>query len=249
MLATALLFAHGRWGSHSGDIDYGAEALEILHVMRNQQAENGGVVADVTDMFDAKQGLVVDEPSVSGAARTRPSNVMPAAYELWSQATADASWQSAAEAARTFLQASAHATTGLLPLRASFDGAALPGSDAFVPEGYRALLNMALDHSWFEPMDWYGDESDRLLGFFASQGLELYGSSYSLDGARCLNCVHSAALVAMNGVSALASTRADRDQFVEAVWSNALPEGQFRYYDGLLQMLSLLYLSGELRVY
>ncbi len=249
MLALALLLAHGRWGSRDGDIDYGAEALAVLHVMRQKELENGGVVEDVTNMFDAETGLVVDEPSVARASRTRPSNVMPAAYELWARATGDASWQEIAGQGRQLLEATAHSVTGLVPLRADFDGAAVAGSDLFEPEGYRTLLNMAVDHVWFDPSGWYADESDRLLGFFASQGLALYGSSYPLDGSRCLACNHSIALVAMNGVSALASTRPDRADFVEAVWNSEPVDGQFRYYDGLLRLLSLLVLSGQFRVY
>jgi oligosaccharide reducing-end xylanase len=249
MLALALLLAHGRWSSRDGDIDYGAEALAVLNVMRQKELENGGVIDDVTNMFDAPTGLVVDEPNVARASRTRPSNVMPAAYELWAQATADASWQDSAGRGRQLLEAAAHSVTGLLPLRAQLDGTAVAGSDVFEPEGYRALLNMALDHVWLHPSDWYSTESDRLLGFFASQGLELYGSSYPLDGSSCLMCNHSTALVAMNGVSALASTRPDRADFVEAVWNSEPVDGQFRYYDGLLRLLSLLVLSGQFRVY
>jgi oligosaccharide reducing-end xylanase len=249
MLALALLLAHGRWGSREGDIDYGAEVLALLHVMRQKELENGGVVDDVTDMFDAETGLVVDEPNVAGASQTRPSNVMPAAYELWAQATGDASWRDSAGRARQLLEATAHSVTGLVPQRAEFDGTAVAGSDLFEPEGYRALFNMALDHVWLDASGWYSTESDRLLGFFASQGLELYGASYPLDGSICLVCSHSTALVAMNGVSALASTRPDRVDFVEAVWNSEPIAGQFRYYDGLLRLLSLLVLSGQFRVY
>jgi oligosaccharide reducing-end xylanase len=249
MLALALLLAHGRWGSRDGDIDYGAEALALLHVMRQKELLNGGVVDDVTNMFDAETGLVVDEPSRARASQTRPSNVMPAAYALWAQATGDASWQDAADRGRQLLETTSHSVTGLLPQRAEFDGTPVADSDSFEPEGYRALFNMVLDYVWLEPTDWYVTEGDRLLGFFAGEGLQLYGSSYPLDGSSCLVCSHSTALVAMNGVMALASTRPDRADFVEAVWNSEPVEGQFRYYDGLLRLLSLLVLSGQFRVY
>ena len=118
-----------------------------------------------------------------------------------------------------------------------------------VPEGYRAQLNMALDHVFFEPSGWYTEESDRLLDFFAGEGMDLYGSSYPLDGSRCLQCGRSGALVAMNGTSAMAAAHPERTAFIEAVWEMVPPEGEFRYYDGLLHLLSLLVLSGQLRVY
>lgn len=245
VLAMVLLLAHGRYGSHSGDIDYGAEALATLHALRHRASDDGAV----TEMFDPQTLLVVDEPEGSAASRTRPSCVMPAFYELWAQATADESWREVASAGRVLLEAAAHPTSGLLPLRAEFDGVAVTGSGDFEPEAYRAQLNMTLDHVFFEPSSWYTEESDRLLGFFAGEGLDLYGATYPLDGSRCLQCGRSGALVAMNGASAVAATHPERAAFIEAVWEMVPPEGEFRYYDGLLHLLSLLVLSGQLRVY
>ena len=43
-------------------------------------------------------------------------------------------------------------------------------------------------------------------------------------------------------------TAADRSSFVQAVWDQDLPTGISRYYAGLLQMLALLALGGELQV-
>jgi oligosaccharide reducing-end xylanase len=200
-------------------------------------------------MFDATTRLVVDEPSTAHAQLTRPSNVMPGYYALWGEATSDPAWLAIAEASRQFLQAAAHPKTGLLPLRARFDGSAVPGSDAFVPEGYRAQLAMTLDHVFTGAEPWYAAESNSLLDFFSGQGLTSYGASYALDGSRCLDCNRSLALVAMNGVSALPATQTTRAAFVEAVWDAAPPTADVRYYDGLLHLLSLLTLSGRLRIY
>jgi oligosaccharide reducing-end xylanase len=242
-LTMALLFAHGRWGSHTGEIDYGAEALRSLAAMR--EPRSGGV----TPMFDAQTSLIVDEPTTTRAGRTRPSNVMPGYYALWAEATGDASWLDVAAASRSFLKAAAHPKTGLLPLRARFDGSAEPGSDAFMPEGYRAQLAMTLDHVFTGSEPWYPSESNSLLSFFSGQGLTSYGASYPLDGSRCIDCTHNLALVAMNGVSALPATQASRAAFVEAVWNAEPTNGDARYYDGLLQLLALLTLSGRLQVY
>ncbi len=248
-LALALLFAHGRWGSKTGDIDYGSEALQLLAVLWHKEQENGGVVDGVTNAFDADTSLVVDEPTVDRARATRPDNVKPGYYALFARATADERWSKAAEAGRGFLKAAAHPKTGLLPSRAGFDGVAEPGSDTFTPGVYRAQLNMALDHVFGAEEPWYATESDRLLGFFAGQGMTTYGASYSLDGSRCLDCTRSLALVCMNGVSALPASAADRAGFVDAVWQLDPVSGNNRYYDGILHLLSLLTLSGRLRVY
>jgi oligosaccharide reducing-end xylanase len=246
-LAMALLLAHGRWGSRSGSIDYGSEALRLLEVMWQTPAAADAGGSELTALFDAEHLLVVDEPTRERASMTRPSNVKPGYYALWAIATGDDRFNQAAQAGRVFLQGAAHPRTGLLPLRADFDGVPVSGSDNFVPEGYRAQLNMGLDFVWRDESG-YVAESDRLLGFFAAQGPS-YGSSYPLDGSRCINCIPSTALVAMNGVSALYATHAERSAFVEAAWDAAPADGDARYYDGLLHLLSLLVLSGNLRVY
>ncbi len=247
-LATALLLAHGRWGD-SGDIDYGTEFLRLLQVARHKQDENGGIVAGVTNLFDATTKLVVDVPDQEGATQTRPSSVMPAYYALWAQATGDAFWTEAAEAARAHLTAAADADTGLLPLRAAFDGTALPGDDFFGPECYRAQLNLTLDQLWAGDDTLSVDESNRLLAFFYSKGIDLYCSAYSLDGATCLTPIRDGALIAMNGVSALSSTLPERTEFVNAVWNLELASGATRYYPGLMHLVALIALGGQLRIH
>lgn len=248
-IATALLFAHGRWGSTSGTLDYGAEARRLLEVMREKERQNGGVVDGVTNMVDESTHLVFDVPHESARGFTRPSNVMPAYYELWAQATADPFWSEAAESARAYLRAAAHPQTGLWPVRAHFDGRPVAGSEAFDSEAYRTQLNVALDHVWFEPTVWYETQANRLLGFFASRGLETYGTAYSLDGAVTLNPAREAALIAANGATAVAASLAQREAFVAAAWAVEPPTGAPRYYPGLLHLTSLLILSGRMQVY
>src|SRR5436190_261388 len=48
----ALIFAHDRWRSDSGPVDYEAGAVALLDVMRHKQDQNGGIVDGVTDVFD-----------------------------------------------------------------------------------------------------------------------------------------------------------------------------------------------------
>jgi oligosaccharide reducing-end xylanase len=248
-IAMALLFAHGRWGSRSGDIDYGLEALKALDVMWSKEATNGGVVDGVTNLFDLQSLLPVDEPSTTHAGATRPANVKPGYYALWAQATADSRWEQATLSGRAFFKAAAHPKTGLLPLQAAFDGT--PAADSsYVPEGYRAQVNMVQDHLFARAEPWYQVESDRLLTFFAAEGIDTYGKSYSLDGSECLDCTRVIpALVATNGISALPATIASRKAFLTAVWDAQLRTGNARYYDGVLQLLALLTLGGQMRVY
>ncbi len=247
-IAMALLLAHGRWGDGLS-IDYGSEFLRVLDVTRHKQEENGGIVEGVTNLFDEATALVVDEPTETGAGRTRPSGVMPAYYALWAEATGDDFWNQAAASARLHLSAAADADTGLFPIRAQFDGGAVDGSDYFGPESYRSLLNVALDHVWAGDSTWSANESDRLLAFFYAQGIDVYCSAYTLDGATCLSLVRDGALIGMNGVAALSATISQRTEFVDAVWNLELATGATRYYPGLLHLVSLVALGGQLRVY
>jgi oligosaccharide reducing-end xylanase len=60
---------------------------------------------------------------------------------------------------------------------------------------------------------------------------------------------HCVDLVAMNAVASLASTNANRKDFVEDLWNTPVPTGTYRYYDGLLYMIGLLHVGGNFRIY
>jgi oligosaccharide reducing-end xylanase len=174
---------------------------------------------------------------------------MPAYYELWAQAVADPFWSRAAAAARAYWQRSANPSTGLWPVRAYFDGTPVPGGDNFAAESYRAQLNMAVDRLWFGPRDWELLQANRLLGFFTGVGLDKYCAGYSLDGSKCNDSNHSPALVAANGATALVATSDSRATFIDTVWNATTPTGLPRYFDGIMQLLALLVLGGQYRVY
>jgi oligosaccharide reducing-end xylanase len=248
----ALLLANDRWGSTTGTIDYGSDVKGLLTLMRHKEDQNGGVVGGVTDTFDPSARLVFDIPDSSAAGMSRPSIELPAYYDLWAQATGDPFWTAAAAAARGYWTRTANMTTGLMPVRASFDGTPLAGDDDFGAQTYRAQLAIALDQIWpvaAPASSWNVDESNRLLQFFNAQGIDQYASGYSLDGSTVTMTGHDPALVVMNGASALVATGASRTDFVSAVWNLATPTGSARYYPGLLDLLSLLALSGQLQVY
>ncbi|WP_242515219.1 glycosyl hydrolase family 8 [Sorangium cellulosum] len=247
-IAMALLLAHGRWGSDTGSIDYGADALSVLEVMRYKEEQNGGVVDGVTNTFDTSTKLAFDFPHVASSKLTRPSNEMPAYYELWAQATGDPFWYEAAASAREYWKRVAHPTTGLTPVRAYFDGSPVLGADFFGSESYRTQLNMAIDHLWFGTEPWLVEHADRLLAFFSGQGIDKYVASYTLDGKAMVGG-QMAALVTVNGVTGLVATTEERAAFIEAAWNEELQVGDARYYPGLLHLVALLTLSGQFRVY
>jgi oligosaccharide reducing-end xylanase len=253
-MTTALIFANDRWGSTTGTIDYGAGAVALLDVMRHKQDENGGIVSGITDTFDAKSGLPFDEPVawIAAAQIGRPSIVMPAYYDLWAQATGDAFWTRAAAAARAYWQKTAYPTTGLMPVRATFAGEMVQDWNTFQPESYRAQINMALDQIWSQggldtPYTWNRKEANLLLAFFSKVGINMYGTSYTLDGT-LINPARENALVAVNGVSAMLATSIDRAMYVNQVWNLPIPTLVPRYYQGILYLTSLLILSGQYQV-
>jgi oligosaccharide reducing-end xylanase len=251
-IATALLLARGRWQGAPGPINYGKEASALLDLMRNKETYNCGIVNGITGTFDAKSKLPYDVPTTASANISRPSIAMPAYYALWQQATGDPFWAQAADAARNYWRASANPLTGLVPQQATFDGMPVAGSDTFLPEGYRTHINMALDRIWSSSAQWAPweeDESNLVLQFFDGQGFATYGRIYSLNGTIAIDPTRDLSLVVANGVLALIASTDLRTEFIDAVWAMDVPSGPYRYYTGLLDMLALLILSGQMRVY
>jgi len=248
-IASALLLARGRWMNAPGAIDYAEEARNLLDIIRYKQAYNCGIVDGVTGTFEPSSKLVYDMPSVDSANTSRPAIAMPAYYELWRQATGDAFWSEAAAAGRSYWKASANATTGLLPTRATFDGTPIPGSDTFITESYRALFSIVLDHLWIGSQPWAVDESNRLLQFFAGQGIDTYAGGYTLDGSTVVDATHQDSLVAANGAIALIATIDQRADFIDATWNLTPSTGKYRYYSGVMIMLAQLIVSGQMAVY
>jgi oligosaccharide reducing-end xylanase len=245
----ALLLANDLWDGTPGGAVYSQDVRELLTLMRHKQDENGGVVDGVTDTFDARAKLPFDFPDITLASQSRPSIAMPAYYDLWTEATGDPFWSNAAAAARAYWQRATNPTTGMAPVRARFDGTPVPGGDTFDSESFRAELNMALDYAWSGGTAWETATCNQLMHFFLGQGIDKYGDSYSLDGTMVLDPTHDPALIAANGAAALVANTSDRVGFVEAVWNLDTPAGVPRYYAGLLDLLALMVMGGQMRVF
>ena len=110
-------------------------------------------------------------------------------------------------------------------------------------------MNWSVDWSWWAKDPRQRELSDRLQAFFESQGMETYGDNWNLDGT-VLRDRHSPGLVATNGVASLAATDKERARkFVDALWKLDVPSSHvFRYYDGLLYMMSLMHASGRFQI-
>ncbi|HMK37935.1 MAG TPA: glycosyl hydrolase family 8, partial [Bacteroidota bacterium] len=248
----SLFFASARWGDGRGIYEYRREANRILNTMLHKESEPGH--ANVTNMFNAENHLVVFVPDARGNQFTDPSYHLPHYYELYARWAADDNrfWCDAAAAARRFARKAADPVSGLSPDYAQFDGAPVHGRpgghDGFRFDAWRVAMNTAVDWTWFEKDSGAVARSNLLLGFFRSEGIGKYGNQYALTGKK-LSGDHSAGLVAANAVAALSSTRPDRRDFVEEFWNAPVPAGHYRYYDGMLYMLAMLQVSGNFRIY
>lgn len=252
----ALLFASARWGDGTGLQDYRSEAQDILDTMLHMDERNSPLA---TNLFNPKSKMVVFVPRLGAVSSfSDPSYHLPAYYELWSRwAPKDnAFWADAAQTSRAYFQKAANPQTGLMPDYANFDGTSY-GSDEhkdFRYDAWRTLSNVAVDYAWFGAdapagqAPWAVEQSNRVLDFLASQGLDSYPNQYALDG-KPLSGDHSTGLTAMAAVAALAADPAKGKPFVQAIWDTQIPSGKWRYYDGMLYLLGLLHVSGHFRIY
>ena len=257
--ATALYFAGGRWGNGVGIYNYRAQADRLLVDMRHREEITGATVhGSITagSIFDRKRAMVRFTPAAPNADHTDPSYHLPAFYEVWARWGPPQDrefWKQAATNSRAFFRRAANTSTGLTPEYANFDGSpwAAPwkaDSVDFYADAWRTAMNWSVDWSWWRADEHQPELSDRLQAFFDSQGLAKYGNHYSLDG-RALGTDHSTGLVGTNAVASLAATKPLAKKFTEELWKAQIPTGQYRYYDGMLYLLSLLHVSGEFRIW
>jgi endo-1,4-beta-D-glucanase Y len=247
--ATALLFASKRWGNGSGIYNYGAQANTILADMQNKE---NPIVESVTNMFNKTQNQVVFVPYASAALFTDPSYHLPAFYEVWA-VSANANrpfWAGVATKSRSFFSTTANAATGLMPDYAQFNGQPQVegGHESFRFDAWRCIMNMAVDYSWYKKTDNERVLAKRIQSFFKGQGMTSYGNQYTLTGTS-LSGDHSPGLVACNAVGALASDSVDAWGFIDQFYNTGIPSGQYRYYDGLLYLMSMLHVAGEFKAY
>lgn len=249
---TSLFFAAARWGNGEGIYNYEAEANSILYTMLHTVDRNS---SSATNMFDEETKLVVFVPQYGqNSTFTDPSYQAPHYYELWSRwADQDNDfWVDAAEAARQYWRNAAHPETGLMSNYAEFTGEPRRSGnygDVFYADSWRSAMMVAMDYAWFAQDDWQVEQTNRYLTFFYDLGIGQYNSQFYIDGTPAGNQHRSTGLIAMNAAATLASTEPFVWDFIEEFWNTSIPTGQYRYYDGLLYLMSLLQLSGNFRIY
>jgi oligosaccharide reducing-end xylanase len=268
----ALLFASNRWGDGKGIYDYHAEADKLLSAMVHRPvisasaqrgSHNQNRQHTVGPMVNLDPPMILFVPEISPEMFTDPSYHLPSFYELWARwgpKEDRAFWARAAETSRAFFVKTTNVKTGLAPVYANFDGTPHKNrfvqSDEFGYDAWRTASNWAVDWSWWRKAPAEQQLSDRVQNFFQSQGIDGYGPVYSLDGKDMGSTPgrphedHPAGLVGTNAVAGLAAKNAAvANKFTEALWNLPVPAGQYRYYDGMLYMMSLLHASGEFRIW
>ena len=251
--ATALLMAASRWGHGQGLYDYDAQAQALLAAMLHKPPVGGR--DGVRPMFSPQHGQVVFVPVGEAAEFTDPSYHLPAFYELWARRAAAPQdrrrWREIAAISRAYFSQAAHPKTGLTPDYAEFDGRphVLQAHEDFRYDAFRTAVNWSVDQTWWGENPSAAGLSERLLRFFAGQSRQpglRYGHLYTLDG-RPLDDEPSRGLVACNAVAALLVDKELAAPFVNALWALEAPGGRWRYYDGLLQFMGLLHITGRFR--
>jgi oligosaccharide reducing-end xylanase len=251
-MTTALFFAAHRWGNGEGIFNYEAEANAILHAMLHKAEDNSSVTA----MFDPESKLVVFVPIKGRVSQfSDPSYHVPHYYNLWAHWAAKDNdfWREATTLSRAYLKLTEHPETGLMPDYAEFDGTPVRlnggNQDRFAYDAWRTNMNIALDYAWNQADPWQVEHINRVLNFFYGEGINRYKAEYTLAGEAQAS-FRGAGLISINGAAAAqAATEEHRREFVQALWHQNPPSGQYRYYDGLLYLMSLLIASGNFQVY
>jgi oligosaccharide reducing-end xylanase len=245
--AAALYLADRRWGSNGG-VNYQQQADTISHAMISNPSAGGN-----TPLFNAGSNLVVFFPSGGSANYTDPSYNLPAFYELFAidGPSADSGrWNTIADSSRQLLVSSANANTGLHPDYANFDGSPNTGGsnhNQFMYDAWRVIMNMAVDYTWFSQDSRFTTQANKYHAFFTDQLSankdNVRNALFAIDGSNASGG-SSTALTATLGAGALASTAANRADFVQAAWSVYQQSGQYRYYQEAVYLLGLLNTAG-----
>lgn len=231
--AEALRLAHRRWGD-DGAINYGAEALKAM-------------AAVAAHDFNTNPAIVKFS---AGSNFSDPSYVLPLFYAEWACFdTANATlWQNAASYARTYLPKVINASTGLAPYQANFDGSEYTPGHTFNADSWRVPMNVLSDFAVNRVGTWQTGYATTSAAFWTSQGLTKYGGMYSLTGT-AMDSNHGAGLTGVNAMLGFGLSAADAKPFLQAAWNQKTPTGQYRYYDGTLFAISMLYLTGSFSLF
>jgi oligosaccharide reducing-end xylanase len=148
--ATALIFAHKRWGDTSGKFNYATEAQWVLDLMRTQ--------------YFSQQYHIVQ--FVKGSGNTDASYILPAFYQAWACFDTENAefWNAAVTAGREFFHAAADGN-GVIGDRQSFTGQTQQGAGS---DAKRCVMNIMMDHNFFAADPWQTETYATKFGAYMS---------------------------------------------------------------------------------
>lgn len=246
-IATSLYLAEAKWGTN-GVHEYEADANTLIDAMVLTEERNGGVVDDVHNLFDIGTKLPRKTSSAGQDPYLKTDYLMPAFYDYWAQwRTEDAEfWTAAAEASRDTLRRAAIDGNGLIPTTINSDGSPAPTAEYYDETSARTLLNRWFCQSWTGRLPWVSLLNERLLDFLLEQ--ELLVSSYYLTGA-VRGEANSAAHVSLTATAAAATNDPETYvSFLKALVDEPVPEGNDRYFQGMMYLISYMAVSGNIQV-
>ncbi len=255
--AMALLFASNKWGDGEGIFDYGRQARDLLHEMIREDADVKG-----RGMFDRTNHLI---RFITEVDFTDPSYHLPHFYELfakWAYEEDRGFFEEAAKASRKFLHKACHEMSGLSGEYSYYDGTPYEKGvriwgkhDWYYSDAYRTIMNIAMDHIWFNKDSWQQEEGRRFLNFMCDTvRFDRWDKVLDWDGnIRSEDVLHPVAVIASNAAcSMLIDESSDAYEnslkVLRLFWDTPLREGVRRYYDNCLYMFAFMMLSGNYRI-
>ncbi len=236
-MATALVFAHKKWGS-SGKINYEQEAKTYINNLYRYCVEPGTYVL--------KPG------NWGGSDALNPCYFVPAWYRIYADFTGNNDWLKVADKSYEILDqiGKFNNNTGLVPDWCKADGTEQKltvwngaSKYEYSYDAARMPWRIALDYSW------YGTEKakaycDKVSAFFKNVGAENIVDGYSITGQK-IGQYHNATFVCTAAAGTLTGGDLDFGQkmFNESV--KVKDSAPHDYYGNSLRMLTLLYMSGN----
>ncbi|HMA64516.1 MAG: glycosyl hydrolase family 8 [Fibrobacterota bacterium] len=241
----------------------GEEYIAAALIVAGKRWNNSSYTTDAKSVCGAAKSYFVTSPStlikyVPSMEINDPSYILPAFYEVFADVDNSNStfWKNAAKDGRAFFQKVCNPTTMLGPYLANFNGSQYtttvnntPGN-TYRDDCWRICLNIMMDWRFNKADAWQQTTfATKHAAFMKSKHKPQYPEKMTLDGAIYGGAEHPEpckGLVAPLGMLAFAIPDDENAKFfLQTLWDMEIPSGQYRYYDGLLYMFSLIHCSGR----
>ena len=244
---TALYLAAHRWNRP----DYAADAQDILDHCMSKDGRHG-----VWNLYDEATKVVTFVPTDDAHLYTDPSYQLPAFVQLWSDwdASRHDFWLAAADSARQQLRIAQAPVTGLYPDYSTYSGEPFRGpfcgydSRRFQYDAIRCAMNVGMDYYLFgNNAEAQRQMMQRLLTFFRQDNFT--HGQFELDGSAPTGN-YTEGMAGANAVGAIALDDPELQRlYIDRLWQVEAPRGRWRYYTGMVYMLSMLHVSGNFRIW